>query len=51
MSDRKAVWVPNVVQEKLKQISNKRKEEGHEVSSHTDIIKELINKAHRRECK
>ena len=45
------VQIHKLVRDKLKAISDKRKSEGKLPNKQTEILTELINTAHKKECK
>ncbi len=45
------VQIPKATRDKLKDISDKRKEKGKLPNKQTEILTELINKLHDKECK
>jgi hypothetical protein len=45
------VQIDTTVRERLKAISDKRKRDGKLPNKQTEILTELINSAHKKECK
>ena len=45
------VQIDKPVREKLKEVSDKRKKDGKLPNKQTEILTDLINKLHDRECK
>lgn len=45
------VQIHKLISEKLKAISDKRKKDGSLPNKQTEILTELINKAHSKECR
>ena len=45
------VQIHKLVRDKLKAISDKRKRDGKLPNKQTEILTELINNAHKKECK
>lgn len=45
------VQIHKLTREKLKAISDKRKDDGKLPNKQTEILTELINNAHKKECK